>query len=573
MSEDSTRDPYNDRVAELVAMYESVTFEGVHECILDLVPASPAIVLDVGAGSGRDAAWFARRGCDVVAVEPAALMLSEGRRLHAEPQIQWLQDSLPGLEKTIRLGLAFDFILLSAVWMHVAPKDRQRSFRKLASLLKSGGLLIISLRYGPAGRGRSFYPVTSEEIQQLAWQHGMAVRRVSKSPDRMGRPDVTWETLCLQLPDDGTEALPLLRHTILNDSKSSTYKLALLRILVRIADSALGIAVDAGDEFVSIPLGLVALYWLRMYKPLVEADIPQRPPDRYQRGLGFVGEAFSRLRGVSPYDLRVGARFAGEVAYVLRQALIDVRDTIRDMPAHHITYPNSSVEIFKATSTGRVPKLPELVLNQHFLWSLGELRIPRHIWQSMSRFASWIEPALLNEWVRLMQMYAGSQQHNPTYDELLRALTWLEPERDTSFVRTITQRFLEKGEPVYCVWSGKQLHERGCDIDHCFPFSAWPCGDLWNLMPADRNVNQHQKKGKLVSANTLQRAKDRMCDWWERAYIRNDSTQVQTRFLSEAGSALPVDGLLSAGGSVERIFDGVLLRRAALKRDLQLADW
>jgi hypothetical protein len=57
----------------------------------------------------------------------------------------------------------------------------------------------------------------------------------SRSPLSSG---VTWETVCLKLPDDGTEALPLLRHVILNDSKSSTYKVALLRILVRIADSA-----------------------------------------------------------------------------------------------------------------------------------------------------------------------------------------------------------------------------------------------------------------------------------------------------------------------------------------------
>ena len=43
-------------------------------------------------------------------------------------------------------------------------------------------------------------------------------------------------------PDDGTGALPLLRHIVFNDQKSSTYKLALLRTLVRIADSAGGFA-------------------------------------------------------------------------------------------------------------------------------------------------------------------------------------------------------------------------------------------------------------------------------------------------------------------------------------------
>ena len=71
--------------------------------------------------------------------------------------------------------------------------------------------------------------------------------------------------------------LPLLRHTILIESKSSTYKLALLRILVRIADGAVGVAKDVDDETVAVPLVLVALYWIRMYKPLIEAGIPQLP--------------------------------------------------------------------------------------------------------------------------------------------------------------------------------------------------------------------------------------------------------------------------------------------------------
>jgi hypothetical protein len=27
------------------------------------------------------------------------------------------------------------------------------------------------------------------------------------------------------------------------------------------------------------------------------------------------------------------------------------------------------------------------------------------------------------------------------------------------------------------------------DIDHCFPWSDWTRGDLWNLLPAHRSVN------------------------------------------------------------------------------------
>jgi hypothetical protein len=79
----------------------------------------------------------------------------------------------------------------------------------------------------------------------------------------------------MRLPDDGTGALPLLRHVILHDDKASTYKLGMLRALCRIADGWAGIARDAEDGNVAIPLGLVTLTWLRLYLPLMAADLPQ----------------------------------------------------------------------------------------------------------------------------------------------------------------------------------------------------------------------------------------------------------------------------------------------------------
>ena len=52
---------YSDRAEEFTATYESLTFEQVHQQVLDLIPNKGSAVLDVGAGSGRDAAWFAQR--------------------------------------------------------------------------------------------------------------------------------------------------------------------------------------------------------------------------------------------------------------------------------------------------------------------------------------------------------------------------------------------------------------------------------------------------------------------------------------------------------------------------------
>ena len=64
-----------------------------------------------------------------------------------------MNDALPDLRALRALGRRFDLILLSAVWMHVAPKGRERAFRILSELLGPSGLLVITLRLGETAPG------------------------------------------------------------------------------------------------------------------------------------------------------------------------------------------------------------------------------------------------------------------------------------------------------------------------------------------------------------------------------------------------------------------------------------
>jgi SAM-dependent methyltransferase len=260
---------YEANAETVSARYEEVAANVVHAWLIDLLPDSPAAILDVGAGSGRDAAWLAGQGYDVVAAEPSNAMRSAAAQRHSDKAIRWIDDSLPGLDGVTRSGLSFDLILLSAIWMHITPAERARAFRKLINLLKPGGVIAITLRHGPAEPGRGIHSVSSSEIEALARNHGAFVERSVEDQDRLGRSEVHWTQIAVRLPDDGTGALPLLRHVILNDEKSSTYKLGLLRTLCRIADGAAGLAREHDDDDVSVPLGLVGLTWIRLYKPLL----------------------------------------------------------------------------------------------------------------------------------------------------------------------------------------------------------------------------------------------------------------------------------------------------------------
>jgi len=511
---------YERHAAQVVSSYEALPPGRLHGWLDGLLPAAPALMLDVGAGTGRDAAWLAGLGHDIVAVEPAAALRAEAARLHPGPRIRWLDDRLPGLAATLRLSLIFDLILLSAVWMYLDPADRPRAMRKLVTLLKPGGLLVMTLRHGPAEPERGMHPVSLAELEELARGHGLVVARTGEASDAQSRTGVTWTRVALRLPDDGTGALPLLRHVILNDAKSSTYKLGLLRALCRIADGAAGLAHDADDTHVDVPLGLVALTWLRLYLPLARTDLPQSPQNRAGgEKLGFAGPGFRALldEDLSPLDLRVGERFTGARARALRTALGEAARSISTMPARYMTYPNGGPVLPTALRTP--PRLDGAAeafdLDAVTLWGWGVLRVPRHLWQALGRFSCWVEPALITEWLRLMRVYAASQDRALEPGILAAAMTWAEPSRDVALPRSLALRLLERGDTLHCVWSGKRLEPASLDIDHCLPWSAWPCGDLWNLMPAHRTVNQSAKRDRLPAEALLQAARVPILRWWE----------------------------------------------------------
>jgi SAM-dependent methyltransferase len=460
---------YAQHASELAQLYESLPFEQAHATSLDLIPDRSGLVLDVGAGSGRDAAWFANHGWDVVAVEPADRMRHEAQRRHPDARIRWLGDRLPGLEAVHRLGLTFDLLWLSAVWMHVAPGERVRAFRKLVTLLKPGGRLIISLRRGPSPPGRQMYATSASEVERLALDFGLITLGARQQADAFGRDGISWTLICLQLPDDATGALPLLRSVILNDAKSSTYKLALLRVIARVADAAAGLAVPADHDQIKVPLGVVALFWVRMFKPLLAAGLPQTPVNQGLEGLGFVRQGFRGLLHLPAQDLRVGASLWGDDARALSQAIADAARTIVRMPAFYTTYADGQ-PIFPAR-VGRVPPVRgQLIVDADWLWRFGELQVPRHVWNAVRHLNVWIEPIVVAEWARLMQGYGERQGRTISMDELHRALAWLDLLRDTRLARSLADDLMNRGEPVFCVWSGKRLDQRNLDVDHCFPW-------------------------------------------------------------------------------------------------------
>ncbi|MCE2521222.1 MAG: methyltransferase domain-containing protein [Alphaproteobacteria bacterium] len=550
----------------LAERYESIDPDEIHGWFADHLPPPPAAVLDVGAGSGRDASWFAAKGYEVVAVDPSATMLAEARRRHPTPRVTWFRDCLPSLGRTVERGLSYDVILLNAVWMHVHPDERQRAFRKLVGMLKPGGLIIFALRVGGNDADDGMFPSSAAEVESLARRYGAMALPGNTRPDSLGRPGIHWEQVALQLPDDGTGALPLLRHIILNDRKSSTYKLGLLRAVARAADSAPGMARHPNDDSVTVPLGLVALNWLRLYKSLVEAGLPQRPGKDGVTNLGFVKKGWRAIGDLPAFDLRVGQYFSGAHARGLHQALRDAVGTLVTMPIHYMTLPGSDEQVFEA-HTARVGTAPGSVLvDRDYLAQFGDLRIPLHLWNSLMRHDAWIEPALISEWMKLMTDWATTRGNELDHRRVEAAMQWSDPDRDVGFARRVSQELFEEGS-LHCVWTGRKLDRKQINIDHCMPWAAWPCDALWNLLPTDRRVNQHQKRARLPSADALDDARDRICTWWQKGYVQRASD----RFFAEARSSLMLDP--SGVADADKVFEGLQGRRQMLRTEHRIEEW
>lgn len=183
------------------------------------------------------------------------------------------------------------------------------------------------------------------------------------------------------------------------------------------------------------------------------------------------------------------------------------------------------------------------------------------LWRTLLRLGAWVEPVLISEWARLIRGYAVRMGRVCEPGAVEAYLVWQEPARDTGLARLVAWRLAEAGTPPVCVWSGMPLRLDELDIDHALPWSAWPCGDLWNLLPASRRVNQHEKRDRLPSALVHARAREPILTWWRAAW--DADLGLAERFWAEARAALPI----GADASFDAAFAGIEWRRLRVSQD------
>jgi 2-polyprenyl-3-methyl-5-hydroxy-6-metoxy-1,4-benzoquinol methylase len=181
---------------KLIDRYNSVSSPDLFKPVIDLLPSSPARVVDVGAGPGRDAAWLANMGHTVLAVEPVKEFRDAGMAADSLSRIEWIDDRLPELVET-KLRGKYELVVVCAVWQHLDERQRQIGMRSLAELTSPGGLLIMSLRHGPEAPERAVYPIVPQETVSLAMREGFKLLRQTEaesvqSANRLAGVHWTW---------------------------------------------------------------------------------------------------------------------------------------------------------------------------------------------------------------------------------------------------------------------------------------------------------------------------------------------------------------------------------------------
>ena len=200
---------YDKNAPSLANRYEMADMSYTHRTLIRHLPEGGK-VLEIGCGSGRDAAFLLNHGFDVTAIDSSSEMLSTAIAYHPELAERTCRASIPFSDKDPLLDRRFNAIVMIATVMHISDQDLFECACQLRQLLSPDGIVFISTSLGREGivegydsEGRIYIERQPDELQLLFERIGFRLITNYQSEDSFGR-NFSWITLVMQLVGSGT---------------------------------------------------------------------------------------------------------------------------------------------------------------------------------------------------------------------------------------------------------------------------------------------------------------------------------------------------------------------------------
>jgi hypothetical protein len=310
-----------------------------------------------------------------------------------------------------------------------------------------------------------------------------------------------------------------ISRIIERDSKSTTYKFALLRGVIDIIQDNSPYISFVGNR-VQIPTGLLIEKWLIYYYPILQSQtlIPQI---NGENNLAFSNQ-LSKL--IADYESRGGfSAFYNDlknkgIPEDLQSDFFELtkklRDTITKMPMKYIgrSINDDYYSIFNyENQTIRRNTYTDI---ETLIKGFGTFSIPFEYYEPFKILGSFIngQDSILFKWAEFSVNASGSNLSvHKVLNEVLKSPITL---RDIKESKKLYKEILENKGMYHCVWTGKKITSLSeTNIDHVIPFSIWKNNDLWNLLPSTPSVNR-DKLDKIPTPEIIERQKNLIIDYW-----------------------------------------------------------
>lgn len=194
---------YDSNAVDFCQKHDAVRLDPFHKAVRENLAAGSRII-ELGCGSGRDAARSFADGYDIIALDGSKGLLAEIPKIHPELKDRLVFGILP-----CKLNFAdeyFDGFYSVACLMHLYEEELKETLKELYRVTKKAGVGLVSLPttrkdVGADGideKGRVMTLIPIETWEKHFKEAGFSVSHGEEEADKLERPGVFWITFILK---------------------------------------------------------------------------------------------------------------------------------------------------------------------------------------------------------------------------------------------------------------------------------------------------------------------------------------------------------------------------------------